>query len=104
MASCGSSEAGSISGAATDDAGKLYFVEHRFQRIYSWTGEAGLNIVQDAPIDPVNIAVDKSGNLLVLSKLGLRQFTEDDLRLLVIYASFAAQAMTNADATALMRE
>ncbi len=42
--------------------------------------------------------------VLVLSKLGLRQFTEDDLRLLVIYASFAAQAMTNADATARMRE
>ena len=38
--------------------------------------------------------------VVVLSKLGLRQFTEDDLRLLVIYASFAAQAMANADATA----
>ncbi len=42
--------------------------------------------------------------VLVLSKLGLRQFTEDDLRLLVIYASFAAQAMANADATARLRE
>jgi hypothetical protein len=60
----------SISGAATDDAGKLYFVEHRYNRIYSWTGEKGLDIVQDAPIDPVNLAVDKSGNLLVLSMLG----------------------------------
>ena len=37
--------------------------------------------------------------VVVLSKLGLRQFTEDDLRLLVIYASFASQAMANADAT-----
>src|SRR4051812_5169913 len=37
--------------------------------------------------------------VVVLSRLGLRQFTEDDLRLLVIYASFAAQAMANADAT-----
>jgi len=37
--------------------------------------------------------------VLVLSKLGLRQFTDDDLRLLVIYASFAAQAMAHADAT-----
>ena len=37
--------------------------------------------------------------VLVLSKLGLNQFTEDDLRLLVIYASFAAQAMAHADAT-----
>jgi diguanylate cyclase (GGDEF)-like protein/excisionase family DNA binding protein len=38
--------------------------------------------------------------VLVLSKLGLNQFTQDDLRLLVIYASFAAQAMANADAHA----
>jgi diguanylate cyclase (GGDEF)-like protein/excisionase family DNA binding protein len=42
--------------------------------------------------------------VVVLVKPGLRQFTEDDLRLLVIYASFAAQAMANADATALLRE
>ena len=42
--------------------------------------------------------------VLVLSKLGLRQFRADDLRLLEIYASFAAQAMTNADATSRLRE
>ncbi len=42
--------------------------------------------------------------VVVLVKSGLRQFTEDDLRLLVIYASFAAQAMANADATARLRE
>ena len=42
--------------------------------------------------------------VLVLSKQGLRQFTEDDLRLLVIYASFAGQAMANADATARLHE
>jgi diguanylate cyclase (GGDEF)-like protein len=42
--------------------------------------------------------------VVVLAKQGLRQFTEDDLRLLVIYASFAAQAMANADATSLLRE
>jgi diguanylate cyclase (GGDEF)-like protein len=42
--------------------------------------------------------------VLVLSKLGLRQFTADDLRLLEIYASFAAQAMANADATQRLRE
>jgi diguanylate cyclase (GGDEF)-like protein/excisionase family DNA binding protein len=43
---------------------------------------------------------DQVLGVLVLSKLGLRQFTDDDLRLLVIYASFAAQAMANADAAA----
>ncbi len=42
--------------------------------------------------------------VVVLVKQGLREFTEDDLRLLVIYASFAAQAMANADATARLRE
>ncbi len=39
----------------------------------------------------------------MLSKLGLNRFTDDDLRLLVIYASFAAQAMANADATERLR-
>ncbi len=42
---------------------------------------------------------DRVLGVLVLSKLGLNQFSADDLRLLVIYASFAAQAMANADAT-----
>ena len=42
--------------------------------------------------------------MLVLSKLGLHQFSDDDLRLLVIYASFAAQAMANADTTERLRE
>jgi len=42
--------------------------------------------------------------VVVLSKLGLHQFGDDDLRLLVIYASFAAQAMANADATEQLRE
>lgn len=42
---------------------------------------------------------DECLGVVVLSKLGLHQFTDDDLRLLVIYASFAAQAMAHADAT-----
>ncbi len=46
---------------------------------------------------------DEVLGVLVLSKLGLHQFTEDHLRLLVIYASFAAQAMANADATERLR-
>ena len=41
--------------------------------------------------------------VVVLSFAALRHFTEDDLRLLVIYASFAAQAMANADATERLR-
>ena len=60
----------SISGAAVDAKGALYFVEHRFQRIYRWSAAAGLEIVRDSPLDPVNLAVDRSGKLLVLSSLG----------------------------------
>jgi len=41
--------------------------------------------------------------VIVLSKLGLRQFSDDDLRLLVIYAAIAAQAIANADATEQLR-
>jgi diguanylate cyclase (GGDEF)-like protein len=47
---------------------------------------------------------DRVLGVLVLSKLGLDRFTEDDLRLLVIYASLAAQAMANADTTERLRE
>jgi diguanylate cyclase (GGDEF)-like protein/excisionase family DNA binding protein len=47
---------------------------------------------------------DEVLGVLVLSKLGLRQFRDDDLRLLEIYASFAAQAMANADATERLHE
>lgn len=47
---------------------------------------------------------DEVLGVLVLSKLGLHRFTDDDLRLLVIYASFAAQAMVNADTTDRLRD
>lgn len=47
---------------------------------------------------------DSCLGVLVLSKLGLDQFSGDDLRLLTIYASFAAQAMANADTTEQLRE
>jgi len=40
---------------------------------------------------------DEVLGVIVLSKLGLHQFSDDDLRLLVIYASLAAQAIANAE-------
>ena len=46
---------------------------------------------------------DEVLGVIVLSKLGLQQFSEDDLRLLVIYASLAAQAMANAETTERLR-
>jgi sugar lactone lactonase YvrE len=60
----------SISGAAVDAAGKLYFVDHHNQRIYGWSEEEGLTVERDNPLDPVNLAVDKSGNLIVISSAG----------------------------------
>ena len=60
----------SISGAAVDATGKLYFVDHHNQRIYAWSDKEGLTVVRDNPLDPVNLAFDKSGNLLVLSSAG----------------------------------
>jgi hypothetical protein len=60
----------SISGAAVDAAGTLYFVDRHQQRIFSWSPSARLTIVRDAPLDAVNLGVDKSGNLLVLSMAG----------------------------------
>ncbi len=60
----------SISGATVDAAGKLYFVDHHEQRIYSWSPKDGLVVERDAPLDPVNLIFDKSGNLLVFSSAG----------------------------------
>ncbi|PIC00123.1 glycosyl hydrolase family 28-related protein [Caulobacter sp. X] len=57
----------SAGGAAVDAAGVLYFTDRRNQRIYSWSPEHKLSIVRDNTLDPINLAVDGSGNLLVLS-------------------------------------
>lgn len=46
---------------------------------------------------------DQVIGVIVLAKVGLYQFTADDLRLLEIYASIAAQAMANADTTERLR-
>jgi hypothetical protein len=60
----------SISGAAVDGSGKLFFVEHHRNRIYSWSPDDGLIIENDHPLDAVNLAFDRSGSLMVLSSLG----------------------------------
>jgi sugar lactone lactonase YvrE len=60
----------SISGAAVDAQGKLYFVDHHQQRIFGWSAREGLTVERDNPLDPVNLAFDKSGNLIVVSSEG----------------------------------
>ena len=57
-----------ISGAAVDPDGQLYFVDAHWQRIYKWSPEAKeAVVVRDNPLDPVNLAFDKAGNLMVIS-------------------------------------
>ena len=60
----------SIAGGAVDAQGKLYFVDRHFKRIYSYSPDEGLVVVRDAPLDPVNLAIDRSGNVMVLSSFG----------------------------------
>jgi hypothetical protein len=60
----------SLGGGAVDASGKLYFTDRVFHRIHGWSAKDGLSVVADAPTDPVNLAVDASGNLIVLSSAG----------------------------------
>ncbi|QIK79059.1 gluconolaconase [Sphingomonas piscis] len=57
----------SIGGGAVGADGTLYFTDRKRQRIYGWSDSKKLEIVRDQPLDPVNLAVDASGNIMVLS-------------------------------------
>jgi sugar lactone lactonase YvrE len=57
-------------GGAVGADGTLYFIDRKPSRIYSWSEGRKLGIVRDQPLDPVNLAVDRSGNLLVLASAG----------------------------------
>jgi len=60
-----------ISGATVDSSGRLYFVDTHRQRIYRWTPETRqLDVIHDAPLDPSNLAIDRSGNIMVFSYAG----------------------------------
>ena len=61
---------GALGGGAVDSHGTLYFVDRIFRHIHGWSPDTGLRIVSSHPLDPVNLAVDKSDNLLVLSSDG----------------------------------
>lgn len=61
----------SASGGAVDAAGTLYFVDTHWQRIYRWNAaDREAVIVSSNSIEPENLAFDKSGNLLVVSRNG----------------------------------
>lgn len=60
-----------ISGGAIDSSGDLYFVDAKWQRIYRWsTSSSQLSIIRDNPLFPIQLAFDRSGNLLVISYEG----------------------------------
>jgi hypothetical protein len=60
----------SIAGGVVDTAGKLYFIDRHQQRIYGWRASQGLTVEQDNVLDPVNLAIDKTGDLMVVSSDG----------------------------------
>ena len=60
-----------ISGGAVDASGNLFFVDARKQTIYRWSlPEHQLSVVRENALDPVQLAFDKSGNLIVVSYAG----------------------------------
>ena len=59
-----------IDGATVDTAGNVYFIDARFHRIYRWSAETrAMTLVRDSPLEPVGLAFDKSGNVLVVTRL-----------------------------------
>lgn len=60
-----------ISGGAAGPNGEFYFVDARPQRIYRWEpGTRRVSTLSEGLLEPVNLAADQSGNLLVVSYAG----------------------------------
>ncbi len=60
-----------IAGLAVDAKGDVYFADPRRQSIYRWSVEnREVALVRDNPLDPVQLAFDKAGNLIVVSSAG----------------------------------
>ncbi len=60
-----------ISGGAADPTGDFYFVDAHWQTIYRWSAASReVTVVRDNALDPINLAIDKAGNLMVVSYAG----------------------------------
>jgi len=60
-----------ISGIAVAPSGDVFFVDPHWQKILRWSAaDRRVSVVRDSPLDPVNLAFDKAGNLLVVSYAG----------------------------------
>jgi len=61
-----------ISGGAVDRSGSVYFVDAKWQTIYRWSAATRqLSKVRDHPLDPVQLFIDKAGDLIVVSYAGM---------------------------------
>lgn len=61
----------SLSGAAVDSEGRLYFIDTHWQRIYRWTPAThSLELLRDQSLKPTQLALDHAGNLIVVSYAG----------------------------------
>jgi len=60
-----------ISGGATAASGDFYFVDAHRQSIYRWNvNKQRVSLIRNSPLDPVNLAFDNAGNLMVVSYAG----------------------------------
>ena len=78
-----------IDAAVVDRNGNVYFTDGRWHRIYRWSPEKqDLNLILDAPISPIGLAIDLSDNLLIVGRNGTvyafdPEKSEDDLQVIV---------------------
>jgi Pectate lyase superfamily protein/SMP-30/Gluconolactonase/LRE-like region len=56
-----------ISGGITDSRGNFYFVDSHPHKIYCWNSTTRRLTTNDVSFQPVNLAVDNAGNLIVIS-------------------------------------
>jgi hypothetical protein len=60
-----------ISGGAIDGSGNLYFVDAKWQTIYRFSpADRQVTMVRNNPLEPVQLAFDKAGDLMVISYAG----------------------------------
>src|SRR5271154_1224959 len=60
-----------ISGGAVDGAGNLYFVDAKWQTIYRFSpADRQVTVVRNNPLEPVQLAFDEAGDLMVISYAG----------------------------------
>ena len=57
-----------IDGATTDAKGNVYFIDSKKHQIFRWSIDNQLTLICDFPINPVSLAFDKSGYLMVITR------------------------------------